>query len=407
MLEPELFYCVTSFLAAILHLVIGVYVLVKSPRFTIAQAFFVTMLMGFFFNLTAFLAMTAADAALASIMTRFQMLFFTLMMGGYLFISSQLPYENFESPLWRYKFHYGAITIAIGTAGALLTGGIIGQNLGWMMGEVYLTYFLMISVVFTAASVYLLYRTYTSSSNPEARGECVLLTLGIVFPIVYIGFLYVVEPYAAWVLDLGGLAYIITVLIFAYGILRYKMFMINPVVEESLVVHDQPGTEEVDIVSPCIMIKERKPNLSYQLFKVELSRGVQGLVISRSHPDVIKQRYDLEKTPIIWLANQPGKDRVEPKNLSILEHMVIDFIRKSERAVIILDGLEFLISENRVEKVLKMLYSISDEAVLKGARLIVPLDPNVMEDSEIAFFEREFEFIEPSDSQEIINSDMD
>jgi len=87
--------------------------------------------------------------------------------------------------------------------------------------------------------------------------------------------------------------------------------------------------------------------------------------------------------------------------------MVIDFIRKSERAVIILDGLEFLISENRVEKVLKMLYTISDEAVLKEARLIVTLDPNVMEDSEIAFFEREFEFIEPSDSQEIINFVMD
>jgi len=407
MLESELFYSVTSLLAAILHLVIGVYVLVRSPRFTIAQAFFVTMLMGFFVNLMAFLTMTAADAALASMMTRFQMLFFTLMIGGYLYISSQLPYENFESPLWRYKFHYGAILIAVGIVGALLTGEVVGQNFGWMIGEVCLIYLLMVSVVFTAASVYLLYRTYASSSNPEAREECVLLALGIVFPIVYIGVLYMVEPYAAGALNLRGLAYIITVLIFAYGILRYKMFMINPVVEESLVVGDQPRTEEIDIVSPCVMIKERKPDLSYRLFKVELSRGAQGLVISRSHHDAIRQRYGLERTPIIWLANQPGHDRVEPENLSILEHMVIDFIRKSERAAIILDGLEFLISKNRVERVLKMLYSISDEAVLNGAKLIIPLDPNVMEGSEIALFEREFEVIEPPDSQEIINSDMD
>jgi hypothetical protein len=96
---------------------------------------------------------------------------------------------------------------------------------------------------------------------------------------------------------------------------------------------------------------------------------------------------------VIWLANHLGQDRVEPMNLSIMEHMMTDFVGKSEDAVLILDGIEFLLSENEIKEVLMMLYSVMDEVIIRNALLLLPIDPNVLDASELALFEREFDVV--------------
>jgi len=97
----------------------------------------------------------------------------------------------------------------------------------------------------------------------------------------------------------------------------------------------------------------------------------------------------LVQTPIIWLANQPGPDRIEAIDLSILQHTVIEFARRTDKAIIMIDGLEYLISNNPMKDVLRLIYNIQDELVGTGNRLLLPLDPEAMDPIELAFFERE------------------
>lgn len=381
---------------SIFQIFLGSYVLMQNPRFRIAQAFFITMVIGFFIGVFNVLTFMVVDESMALLLIRAQIFLFTLMVGGFLFLSSNIPFEDKQGWLWRHGILYGCAVAAIGLLGAALSDEVMMNSLVWVAsGEITVLYILTVSILFASGSVYFLHRNYKSTTNPEARQQCVLLAFGIFFPIVFAIFLSILAPFIPSAMDLGYSAYLITVILFTYGILRFKMFVINPVLEERLLESDSIRTTRIRMkdLPPCILVEERKPDRAFSLFMSELSEGAQGLVISRSHPDAIRERYRLERTPIIWLANQPGQDRVEPTNLFILENMVAEFIRKSDRAVVLMDGLEFLISNNHMKKVLKTIYTISDDAVLGNANLIISLDPNVMEKSEVALFERDFSVI--------------
>lgn len=381
---------------SIFQIFLGSYVLMQNPRFRIAQAFFITMVIGFFIGVFNVLTFMVVDESMALLLIRAQIFLFTLMVGGFLFLSSNIPFEDKQGWLWRHGILYGCAVAAIGLLGAALSDEVMMNSLVWVAsGEITVLYILTVSILFASGSVYFLHRNYKSTTNPEARQQCVLLAFGIFFPIVFAIFLSILAPVIPSAMDLGYSAYLITVILFTYGILRFKMFVINPVLEERFLESDSIRTTRIRMkdLPPCILVEERKPDRAFSLFMSELSEGAQGLVISRSHPDAIRERYRLERTPIIWLANQPGQDRVEPTNLFILENMVGEFIRKSDRAVVLMDGLEFLISNNHMKKVLKTIYTISDDAVLGNANLIISLDPNVMEKSEVALFERDFSVI--------------
>lgn len=391
--DVALLNAIISLIVSISQIFLGSYVLMKNPRFKIAQIFFITMVIGFFIGVFNVLTFMVVDDSAALILIKTQIFLFTLMLGGFLFFSSNIPFEDKQGWLWRHGILYGCVVVAIGLIGACITNQVMLNSFIWeASGEITLLYVLIVSILFASGSVYFLHRNYRSTTNPEARQQCLLLAFGIFFPIVFAILLLVVGPMIPSTMDMGYSAYLITVILFTYGILRFKMFIINPVVEERLLESNLVRTTVVRAknLPSCVLVEERKPDRAFSLFMIELSKGAQGLVISRSHPDAIRERYRLERTPVIWLANQPGQDRVEPTNLFILENMIGEFIRKSDRAVVLMDGLEFLISNNQVKKVLKMLYSISDDAVLGNANLIISLDPNVMERSEVALFEREF-----------------
>ncbi|MBM4237368.1 MAG: response regulator, partial [Euryarchaeota archaeon] len=62
------------------------------------------------------------------------------------------------------------------------------------------------------------------------------------------------------------------------------------------------------------VVKEKKPQKSFEIFVDQVMHNIQGLCISRQHPDIIRKEWGLEKTPIIWLSNQLGKVYVNPTN---------------------------------------------------------------------------------------------
>jgi hypothetical protein len=149
----------------------------------------------------------------------------------------------------------------------------------------------------------------------------------------------------------------------------------------------------------CYIVEESPPDLSFDAFVNILSTHdeacakVMGLAISRQHPDLIRQKYGLEKTPIFWLATRAGQDVIAPTNLGILTHTIIKFIEENACGVILLDGLEYLISNNDFSKALRVIDQVNDHVAQGKCRMIIPVDPRAFDSKELALLERNAEKI--------------
>ncbi len=141
------------------------------------------------------------------------------------------------------------------------------------------------------------------------------------------------------------------------------------------------------------LFEAKRSDRAYEVLLDALREGREGLVVSREHPDIVRQKYSLAKTPIVWLTSHPGSERVDPTNLSILQHTVNEFLKRSKEAVILLDGVEYLILNNRMEKVLQVILTLKDEVAISEGILLLPVDPETFETRALALLERDFEIV--------------
>jgi CheY-like chemotaxis protein len=148
------------------------------------------------------------------------------------------------------------------------------------------------------------------------------------------------------------------------------------------------------------VVKELKPERSFEMFVDQVTHNIQGLCITREHPQTIRKKWGLEKTPIIWLSNQLGKVYVNPTNIGILSDTIIRFIEKSGDCVVMIDGIEFLIVNNDFEKVLRMVHHIAEATMEYKSRLIISVDPRTLDTREMALLERNMEVIDAMPPQQ-------
>ncbi len=144
----------------------------------------------------------------------------------------------------------------------------------------------------------------------------------------------------------------------------------------------------------CYIVKEPKPNRSFEIFVDQVTHNIQGLCITRQYPEAVRHEWSLEETPIIWLSNQLGKVYINPANIGILGDVVIRFVEKSDDSVVLIDGIEFLIVNNGFDKVLRMINRIAEVVMEYKSRLIISVDPRTLEIREMALLERNMEVID-------------
>ena len=132
---------------------------------------------------------------------------------------------------------------------------------------------------------------------------------------------------------------------------------------------------------------------AFDAFKKLVSEGRRGLVITRSHPSRVQQLYSLD-CPIMWIAkaSKPsgGVISLEPTRLMKIHSTISDFIKTNSGSVVLLDGLEYLITENGFAPVMKAIQLTNEEVAMSGSFLLVPIDPRTFETQQLGLLEREF-----------------
>lgn len=123
----------------------------------------------------------------------------------------------------------------------------------------------------------------------------------------------------------------------------------------------------------------------------------RGLVVTRRHPSEIRLDYFIQTTPVIWLTSIPGKDNMDPSKLGLLTDIIVDFLQKSDNSVVLVEGIEYLVTANDYSKVLKAIDRWSEVAMSRGSRLVLSLDPRAFDTKEIALIERNREIVKPED----------
>lgn len=147
------------------------------------------------------------------------------------------------------------------------------------------------------------------------------------------------------------------------------------------------------------VVEEAPPDIRFDAFVNIVSttgrdgKGTVGLAISRQHPEIIRKKYGLEKTPIYWLATRAGEGVIAPTNLSIMTNTIIQFIRENDSSIVLLDGVEYLVTNNDFTKVLRSIDQINDHIVQSHAVMIMPVDPRAFDQKELALLERNMEKI--------------
>ena len=157
-------------------------------------------------------------------------------------------------------------------------------------------------------------------------------------------------------------------------------------------------SDAVPATGRFFLIEERTPDFSYEMFGNAIAEGRTGLVMTRDFPADVQRRYDIQNTQIYWLTHLVGENHFNPTALGLLLSKITNFLDHNKRSAILLDGIEYLISQNNYERILHFLHQVRDIIIIHMGTLIMPLDTRVLEEKEIALLERNLEVITPPET---------
>ncbi|MFQ6106151.1 MAG: DUF835 domain-containing protein [Thermoplasmata archaeon] len=130
------------------------------------------------------------------------------------------------------------------------------------------------------------------------------------------------------------------------------------------------------------------PEGIYEAFVEHISRGIQGLIVTRQNPSIVKKEWGLEKTPIVWLTTNRGPRCVGPTSLEMLYKGVAEFAVLSKDGIILLEGIEYLAVHNGFRTILKALHTIQDSIATSKCRLLLWVDPTSFTSRQLSLLAR-------------------
>ena len=144
------------------------------------------------------------------------------------------------------------------------------------------------------------------------------------------------------------------------------------------------------------LIEESKPVLSFTIFNQEIQNGRKAMCITRQNPRRLRDKYKWQDVPIIWLTNNNLENDycIDPTNLSRLSIEIVNFIKETKNGIILLEGLEYLISQNSYQFILRFIQLINDKIMLSNCIIIVPIDPLILSERELHLLERDMKLFE-------------
>jgi len=147
---------------------------------------------------------------------------------------------------------------------------------------------------------------------------------------------------------------------------------------------------EIDLMEgSTYLLTEEEPVKTLKLYERKTSEGYEGLLITRSNPKQLKKKNPDIEGGLYWLTTVKATDQPSVSGLQELSIMISNFIDEHEKSAIVLDGLEYLVSNNDYSIVLRLVQQIRDKVSTSDAILLIPVNPNALDKKQLTLLKRE------------------
>jgi len=133
---------------------------------------------------------------------------------------------------------------------------------------------------------------------------------------------------------------------------------------------------------------------AFEVFADNVLSGFEGLCITREFPPRVRKKYGLEKTPIIWLTEERTEGQMTVHTLQDLSIIIGNFLEKTRRGIVLLDGSEYLITSHGFEPFIRFLQLNRSRIEYNDAILIAPLSEEALEPKQEKLIIREMSTFE-------------
>jgi predicted hydrocarbon binding protein len=138
------------------------------------------------------------------------------------------------------------------------------------------------------------------------------------------------------------------------------------------------------------LIESEDPYAGFEVFVDHIEHGAQGMYIVREYPEKLMKRFALRSGPFIWLSYERDiKYAREPTNIPLIYSEVKNFLDNAQGGILLISGLEYLITQNNFIKVLKFIQLLNENVAIKDALLLLPVSPQALNSRDIKILERE------------------
>ena len=157
---------------------------------------------------------------------------------------------------------------------------------------------------------------------------------------------------------------------------------------------EMPATKDIGRRG-VYLVREPKADRIFEMFMDLLKARARGLCITRIHPDDLRARYPpLEDAGFIWLSKSVGKKGgrmavAEPSALVDIASAISDFAADGGNGAVLLEGLEYLISQNGFASVMRFLQKVNEKVVLNDSYLLISANPAAMKEQEYKLLAKE------------------
>ncbi len=139
---------------------------------------------------------------------------------------------------------------------------------------------------------------------------------------------------------------------------------------------------------------EDSPDRSICAYKELVAGGATGLYVTRANPKRVVKKFKLTEDDVVWLTNKDSSlVATIPPSLERISYRLEEFV-KEQNGVFLLDGIEYLVSANNFEAVLRFIRKGVDDVSESESIFIISLSPNTLQKQELSILGREMEVVE-------------
>jgi Trk K+ transport system NAD-binding subunit len=263
-------------------------------------------------------------------------------------------------------------------------------------GPVYNHFFLWFQIIPFVYAFVLFVIKYFTSQRPDKKKQVLYLVVGSAFPIMIGIPTGVILP--AMGINLpphNNLLSLIMSIFIAIGIIKYKFLSIQPVGETII-----PGRKFAKEIyedykleyGHCHLIKkEDSCDVAHEILLSHLYKRKYGLIITAHNPAKIRHEHGIDTTPIVWVTDTETEHlAIDPIDIEQLYETIVTFIRRVPNAIVLLDGLDYLLAHNNFAKILHFIRQVKQAISKSDDCLIVPQGTLSLDPKQQKLFEAEF-----------------